>query len=1053
MKGRFSSIDLAVIIQEMKRFIGMRVVNVYDLDNKTYLIKLGKPDEKTVLLFESGIRLHYTDFEWPKNPAPSGFSMKLRKHLKNRRLESISQLGTDRIVDLQFGSGEAAYHVILELYDRGNVVLTDHELTILSLLRPRTDHSQDVRFAVREKYPLSSGKEHTAPTRERIMEILSSAKDGDVIKKLLLPCVDYGPAIIDHVLIKSGFSENVKFGKDFKLDQDFDKLMDALQEAENLMFSLLSNPCKGYIIQKVDKKPNPGPNEEQDILLYEEFHPYLFCQHLNKPVKEFDQFNKAVDEYFSKVESQKVEVKVIQQEKTAMKKLDHVKKEHEKRLETLQKEQETDVVKGHLIETNLELVDKAILIVRSALANQIDWSEIWNFVKEAKASGDPVASSIKSLKLDSNQITLMLRDRFDTEDEGTSHSDKKKFTNVDIDLGLGAYANAKKYFDKKRQAAKKEQKTIEASSKAFKSAEKKTKQLLKDVTIVANINKTRKTYWFEKFLWFISSENYLVIGGHDQQQNEMIVKKYMAPCDIYVHADLHGASSCVIKNPGGGPVPPKTLNEAGTMAICNSAAWESKVVTSAWWVYPHQVSKTAPSGEYLTTGSFMIRGKKNYLPPSYLIYGFGFLFKLEDGSIERHKGERKLKMANDDIEDNVDSANGEVIIDDDSVDSEDEIDMEGHDRGDVKPSSLISQTCPSADLKGDIEDRTQSLSLEDEDLLDINYPDTSIKLDHVQGDNFVLHSAASRSSSLDQSDVFFLGDNDPVILGQKTVKKGKLSAKQRRELKKEKTTEEVSTVEKVNEVDKKLDSDDGLQSKPEDSSNKKKADVVQPLKRGQKGKQKKSRRNMLTKMRRSAGTAKTEAKKSKNAKEENKKGKNVKGQPTFRPVSTLSHDSQKDLHLGENKQSQEDRTKVEFENDVVEKVDLESESIQKNVEKPVDQQPSDSDDEETEVNVTQDQLVLDSFTGIPHPEDELLYAVAVCAPYNALTNYKYKVKLLPGSTKRGKAVKNILNMFVQDKSTSSREKSLLKVLKDFDSTRNLPGKVKLAIPSVNKSKK
>jgi len=59
----------------------------------------------------------------------------------------------------------------------------------------------------------------------------------------------------------------------------------------------------------------------------------------------------------------------------------------------------------------------------------------------------------------------------------------------------------------------------------------------------------------------------------------------------------------------GDPIPPKTLNEAGTMAICNSAAWDAKVVTSAWWVNPSQVSKTAPSGEYLTTGSFMIRGK------------------------------------------------------------------------------------------------------------------------------------------------------------------------------------------------------------------------------------------------------------------------------------------------------------------------------------------------------------------------------------------------------------------------------------------------------------
>lgn len=32
---------------------------------------------------------------------------------------------------------------------------------------------------------------------------------------------------------------------------------------------------------------------------------------------------------------------------------------------------------------------------------------------------------------------------------------------------------------------------------------------------------------FEKFLWFISSENYLIISGRDQQQNEMIVKRYL----------------------------------------------------------------------------------------------------------------------------------------------------------------------------------------------------------------------------------------------------------------------------------------------------------------------------------------------------------------------------------------------------------------------------------------------------------------------------------------------------------------------------------------------
>jgi predicted ribosome quality control (RQC) complex YloA/Tae2 family protein len=42
----------------------------------------------------------------------------MRKHIRSRRLESISQLGADRIADLQFGSNEAAYHLIVELYDR-----------------------------------------------------------------------------------------------------------------------------------------------------------------------------------------------------------------------------------------------------------------------------------------------------------------------------------------------------------------------------------------------------------------------------------------------------------------------------------------------------------------------------------------------------------------------------------------------------------------------------------------------------------------------------------------------------------------------------------------------------------------------------------------------------------------------------------------------------------------------------------------------------------------------------------------------------------------------
>ena len=65
-------------------------------------------------------------------------------------------------------------------------------------------------------------------------------------------------------------------------------------------------------------------------------------------------------------------------------------------------------------------------------------------------------------------------------------------------------------------------------------------------------------------------------------------------------------------------------------------------MTSAWWVEAHQVSKTAPSGEYLTKGSFIIRGKKNFLPPNPLVMGLGIFFLLEESCISRHLGERTV---------------------------------------------------------------------------------------------------------------------------------------------------------------------------------------------------------------------------------------------------------------------------------------------------------------------------------------------------------------------------------------------------------------------------
>nr|XP_024087162.2 ribosome quality control complex subunit NEMF isoform X2 [Pongo abelii] len=1050
MKTRFSTIDLRAVLAELNAsLLGMRVNNVYDVDNKTYLIRLQKPDFKATLLLESGIRIHTTEFEWPKNMMPSSFAMKCRKHLKSRRLVSAKQLGVDRIVDFQFGSDEAAYHLIIELYDRGNIVLTDYEYVILNILRFRTDEADDVKFAVRERYPLDHARAaEPLLTLERLTEIVASAPKGELLKRVLNPLLPYGPALIEHCLIENGFSGNVKV--DEKLEtKDIEKVLVSLQKAEDYMKATSNFSGKGYIIQKREIKPSLEADKPvEDILTYEEFHPFLFSQHSQCPYIEFESFDKAVDEFYSKIEGQKIDLKALQQEKQALKKLDNVRKDHENRLEALQQAQEIDKLKGELIEMNLQIVDRAIQVVRSALANQIDWTEIGLIVKEAQAQGDPVASAIKELKLQTNHVTMLLRNPYllseeeddDVDDDvnvekneteppkGKKKKQKSKQLQkpqknkpllVDVDLSLSAYANAKKYYDHKRYAAKKTQKTVEAAEKAFKSAEKKTKQTLKEVQTVTSIQKARKVYWFEKFLWFISSENYLIIGGRDQQQNEIIVKRYLTP---------------------GEPIPPRTLTEAGTMALCYSAAWDARVITSAWWVYHHQVSKTAPTGEYLTTGSFMIRGKKNFLPPSYLMMGFSFLFKVDESCVWRHRGERKVRVQDEDME-TLASCTSELISEEmeqlDGGDTSSDEDKEEHetppvevelvtqvDQEDITLQSgrdelneeLIQEE--SSEDEGEYEevrkDQDSVGEMKDEGEETLNYPDTTIDLSHLQPQRSI-QKLASKEESSNSSD-------------SKSQSRRHLSAKERREMKKKKLPSDSGDLEVLEGKDKEKESTIHIETHQNTSKN---VAAVQPIKRGQKSKMKKMKekykdqdeedRELIMKLLGSAGS---------NKEEKGKKGK--KGKTKDEPVKKQPQKPRGGQRVSDN---------IKKETPFLEVITHELQDF------AVDDPHDDKEEQDLDQQGNEENL-FDSLTGQPHPEDVLLFAIPICAPYTTMTNYKYKVKLTPGVQKKGKAAKTALNSFMHSKEATAREKDLFRSVKDTDLSRNIPGKVKVSAPNL-----
>lgn len=64
-------------------------------------------------------------------------------------------------------------------------------------------------------------------------------------------CIEYGPAVIDHVLLTVGLKPGMKWGKDFDLNH-LQKLSEALQEAEKLLDNALQSPAKVSLIESIN---------------------------------------------------------------------------------------------------------------------------------------------------------------------------------------------------------------------------------------------------------------------------------------------------------------------------------------------------------------------------------------------------------------------------------------------------------------------------------------------------------------------------------------------------------------------------------------------------------------------------------------------------------------------------------------------------------------------------------------------------------------------------------------------------------------------------------
>ena len=78
-----------------------------------------------------------------------------------------------------FGSGEGRCFVILELYAGGNIILTDADFRILSLLRTH-DYDDSVRVAVKQIYPFAAATKSMPELSGAAVAAGSDAGAGDV---------------------------------------------------------------------------------------------------------------------------------------------------------------------------------------------------------------------------------------------------------------------------------------------------------------------------------------------------------------------------------------------------------------------------------------------------------------------------------------------------------------------------------------------------------------------------------------------------------------------------------------------------------------------------------------------------------------------------------------------------------------------------------------------------------------------------------------------------------------------------------------------------------
>ncbi len=138
----------------------------------------------------------------------------------------------------------------LPLHPQGNVILTDGDYQVLTLLRSHRDDDKGLAFMARHPYPMHAIRLRAPiPLVDLQAALAAAASDGNAtLKTVVGGLLPYGPAIAEHVVVSSGLAAGRKLAEGPLGEGEVAQLFGGLQALEAWFAGLEDHAPEGIIL-------------------------------------------------------------------------------------------------------------------------------------------------------------------------------------------------------------------------------------------------------------------------------------------------------------------------------------------------------------------------------------------------------------------------------------------------------------------------------------------------------------------------------------------------------------------------------------------------------------------------------------------------------------------------------------------------------------------------------------------------------------------------------------------------------------------------------------